>query len=74
MVISKKQIKDIKSRDEEIKNKTVTSFVANLIIKDQNPSNGKTRTGKIEFDRVVTKSFFNLVWKSIFDGAKKSTR
>lgn len=74
MLYNDLKIKLLKSKDEEIKNKTVTSFVANLIIKDQNPSNGKTRTGKIDFNRVVTKSFFNLVWKSIFDGAKKSTR
>ncbi len=74
MLYNDLKIKLLKSRDEEMKNKKLTSFVANIIIKDQNPSNGKTRTGKIDFNRVETKSFFNLVWKSIFDGAKNSTR
>ncbi len=64
----------LKSKDDAIKNKSVTSFIANIIIKDQNPSNNKTRTAKINFDRIMTKSFFNLVWKSLFDGAKKSLR
>ena len=68
------KIKLLKNEHEIIKNKSVTSFVANLLIIDQNPYNGKTRTGNIDFTRIKTKSFFNLVWKSIFDGAKKSTR
>lgn len=68
------KIKLLKNTEEEIKNKTVTSFLANIIIKDQNPSNGNIRTGKIAFERIITKSFFNLVWKSIFDGFKKSLR
>lgn len=68
------KIKLLKSKDDAIKNKNVTSFVANVLIKDQNPSNGKTRSANIYYDRVMTKSFFNLVWKSIFDGAKKSLR
>jgi hypothetical protein len=68
------KIKLLKNREEEIKNRSVSSFFANILIKDQNPSNGNTRTGKIAFDRVMTKSFFNIVWKSIFDGAKKSIR
>ena len=57
-----------------LKKKTVTSFVANLLIKDKNPSNGEPRKGNLSFDRVVTKTFFNLVWKSLFAGAKTSVR
>ncbi len=68
------KIKLLKSKDDDIKNKNVTSFIANVFIKDQNPANGNTRKAIINFDRVVTKSFFNLVWKSLFDGAKKSLR
>ena len=64
----------LKNTEEEIKKKSVTSFVANILIKDQNPSNGKTRTAQIEFNRIMNKSFFNLVWKSIFDGVKRSMR
>ena len=58
----------------QIKKKSITSFVANILIKDKNPSNGKTRKGNMAFDRVVTKTFFNLVWKSLFAGAKSSVR
>jgi len=68
------KIKLLKNSEKEIKNKNLSSFIANIIIKDQNPSNGKMRTGKIEFNRVMTKSFFNIVWKSLFDGFKKSIR
>ena len=68
------KIKLLENKDEKIQNKTVTSFVANILIKDQNPSNGKLRTATIEFKRIMSKSFFNLVWKSIFDGFKKSLR
>ena len=68
------KIKLLENKDEKITKKSVTSFVANVLVKDQNPSNGRTRTAQIAFDRIMTKSFFNLVWKSIFDGFKKSLR
>ena len=64
----------LQNKDDDIKKKTVTSFVANVFIKNQNPSNGTTRKAAISFDRIMTKSFFNLVWKSLFDGAKKSIK
>ena len=57
-----------------LKKKSVISFVANFLIKDRNPSNGVIRKGSMSFGRAVTKSFFNLVWKSIFAGAKTSVR
>lgn len=68
------KIKLLKNTGEEkpdIKTKGVTSFVANLFMKDQNPSNGKTRAAEIAFERDTQKSFFNLLWKSVFQGAKK---
>lgn len=64
----------LKNKDDDLKKKTLKSFVANIFIKNQNPSNGTTRKAAISFDRIMTKSFFNLVWKSIFDGAKKSIK
>ena len=57
-----------------LEKKGVTSLLANVLIKDKNPSGGKTRKGDLAFTRSVTKSFFNLVWKSIFAGAKTSLR
>lgn len=65
------KIELLKSADEELKKKGLASFIANLFTKDQNPSNGVTRTAKINYDRDISKSFFNLIWKSIFSGAKK---
>ena len=66
------KIKLLKNSEQGIKNKSLNSFIANILIKNQNPSNGNLRTGKIEFNRVMTTSFFNIVWKSLFDGFKKS--
>ncbi len=57
----------------ELKKKGVTSLVANLFIKDKNDA-ANPRRGDMGFKRVTTKTFFNLVWKSIFAGAKSSTR
>ena len=60
--------------DNKLKNKSVTSFVANIVILDNNPSKGVTRKSDLAFKRIITKTFFNLVWKSIFAGAKSATR
>ncbi len=48
------------------------SFFANIFTKDQNPSGGTTRVTKINLERDITKSFFNLLWKSIFAAAKRT--
>ena len=57
-----------------LQTKGVTSFAANLLIKDKNPAQAVTRKGKLDYKRTMSKSFFNLVWKSIFAGAKTSIR
>jgi hypothetical protein len=46
--------------------------LANVFIKNKNLINGNIRKGDMAFDRVINKSFFNLLWKSIFAGAKTS--
>ncbi len=66
-----KMLKNTGDDKPEIKTKTVTSFIANLIMKDANPSGGKARAAEIDFKRDTKKSFFNLLWKSIFQGTKK---
>ena len=74
LIYDKLKIKMLKNKGDDkpdIRTKTVTSFIANLIMKDANPSGGKTRAAAISFDRDTKKSFFNLLWKSIFQGAKK---
>lgn len=68
------KIRLLKNTGDTIKNKTALSLLANVLIKDQNPSGNNVRKGSMAFNRVMTKTFFNLVWKSIFAGAKSSTK
>lgn len=66
---------DVLKRDKdskEIKKKGLTSLIANIIMKNNNPDNGNLRKENSHFDRDVQKSFFNLVWKTIFTGMKKT--
>jgi hypothetical protein len=66
---------DVLKRDKdskEIKKKGLTSLVANIIVKNNNPDNGNLRKETPHFNRDVQKSFFNLVWKTIFTGMKKT--
>jgi hypothetical protein len=64
----------LKKDSSDTKKKDVQSFLANLLIKDKNPMNGETRVNEINQEREVNKSFFNLVWKSIFAAAKKTAQ
>ncbi|MGH2564920.1 MAG: hypothetical protein ACRDE5_10420, partial [Ginsengibacter sp.] len=57
---------------KEVKKKGLTSLVANVIVKNNNPNNGDLRKETPQYDRDVQKSFFNLVWKTIFTGMKKT--
>jgi hypothetical protein len=53
--------------------KHFTSFVSNLILKNANPGkNGEVRIGEVHHDRDMNRSFYNLVWKSIFEGVNKT--
>jgi hypothetical protein len=63
-----KQDKDHK----EFKRKGLVSLVANaLVIKDANPLSGENvRTANVSYTRDIKKSFFNLVWKTLFTGVK----
>ncbi|MEP7230262.1 MAG: hypothetical protein ABI691_08430 [Ginsengibacter sp.] len=66
---------DILKRDEEsggVKKKGLTSLLANIIVKNDNPRNGNLREESPHFDRDTRKSFFNLIWKTIFTGIKKT--
>lgn len=56
----------------DLEKRGLVSFFANIFTKDQNPSGGTTRIAKIDYERDVTKSFFNLLWKSIFAAAKRT--
>ncbi len=57
-----------------IKKKGLMSILSNALIKDANPQKDVIRTGEINWQRDVTKSFFNLVWKGVFSGIKKTVQ
>lgn len=55
--------------DGKYKPKKFASLLANAALKDDNPKKNKpARIAKVNYKRDVNKSFFNLVWKSIFTG------
>ncbi len=54
--------------------KDVMSFVANIFVRNKNPQNGETRKNDVYMERDVTKSFFYLIWKSVFAAAKKTVQ
>ena len=59
-----------KNDDGQVSKRGLMSLFANLIIKNENPHNGKLRNFDVQYDRDKNKSFFNLVWKTIFTGMK----
>ncbi len=65
----------LKRTDEgDLKNKDLVSAAANIFIKDKNTAGDNARKGNMSFKRVTTKTFFNLVWKSIFAGARSTVQ
>lgn len=58
----------------QLDDRDLLSIAANLFMKNKNLADGDPRKGDMAFKRVVTKSFFNLVWKSIFAGAKSTVK
>ena len=61
-----------KDKDDNLRKRSIVSLLANAIIKNQNPNNGKLRTLDVKYERERSKSFFSLVWKSIFTGLKST--
>lgn len=66
-------LKDVEAKGKKRK-KGLVSLIANLMaIHNENPSPGQPlRTAKPRFTRDPQKSFFNLVWKTIFTGIKET--
>ncbi len=53
--------------------KGLVSLAANILIKKSNPENGGgARVADVHFSRILNKSLFNLIWKSIFTGIKET--
>jgi hypothetical protein len=66
---------DILKRDKttkEIKKRGFLSMAANIILVNDNPGKQGLRKVNPVFERNIYKSFFNLVWKTIFTGMKKT--
>jgi len=59
-----------KGDEEELKKKGLLSLLANTLIKNDNINAANNKT--IQYERDVNKSFFNLVWKTVFMGAKNT--
>jgi hypothetical protein len=57
--------------DSGFKKKVLASFFANLVVKSSSPAAGPS-TEEIHFHRILNKSIFNLIWKTLFTGIKKS--
>jgi hypothetical protein len=62
----------LKNDGDKVKKKKLLSFIANtFILKSANPIKGKeVRVAYPTFKRDPTKSYFNLVWKTVFTGIK----
>jgi len=56
----------------QMNKKHLTSFISNIVLKNENPHNGETRIGEVHHERDMNRSFYNLVWKSIFEGINKT--
>ena len=58
---------------KKLDKKTLASFAANIIIKNDNPK-GKAdpRIANLHFDRDTNRSIFHLVWKSLFKGIRET--
>lgn len=53
--------------------KLIPTLLAGALVKKSNPGkNGDIRVADVHFDRNLNKSFFNLLWKSIFTGIKET--
>jgi hypothetical protein len=58
----------------QLKRKGLMSLFANVLaINDSNPpDNGKVKVVHTQYTRDPKKSFFNLVWKTLFTGIKET--
>jgi hypothetical protein len=66
---------DVLKRDKdtkEIRKRGLASLGANLLVKNDNPGPEGLREVNPEYDRNIYKSFFNLVWKTLFTGMKQT--
>jgi len=61
-------------KENKYDKKGLASLAANFIMKNSNPEGDKApRVADVHFNRILNKSFFNLIWKTIFTGVKETT-
>ncbi len=63
------------TKEKKLKEKKLVSLIANLVVKDANPGRkdkGMPRQEAIDYTRDTTRSFFNMIWKSIMTGVKQT--
>ena len=66
---------DVLKRDKntnKVKKRGMVSLAANLLVQNNNPGSAGLRSANPKYDRNIYKSFFNLVWKTIFTGMKET--
>lgn len=68
------KIEILRADTADTKRKNLQSLLANALMKNSNPQNGVTRSGEINYERDISKSFFNLLWKSIYSAVKKTVQ
>jgi hypothetical protein len=58
---------------DELDKKSLTSFLANLIVKNSNPKrNDPVRVAQVHLERDMNHSIFYLIWKAFFKGIKET--
>jgi len=61
------------SAENKLQKKKLASFVANMVVKNSNPLRRQpVRVETLEYKRDTNRSFFNLMWKSVYSGMKKT--
>jgi hypothetical protein len=57
----------------ETDKKFLMSFLANIVIKNDNPKNNEeARSAKLSHARDINRSIFNLCWKTLFEGIRET--
>ena len=66
-------VKLLKPTAEGLQSRGLLTVLANTIVKNNNPVKGKTPyLSKVSFNRDISTSIFNLIWKTILQGVKKT--
>ena len=56
--------------EDVLKKKRLLTILANTVVKNDNTNSSNSKN--VYYQRDITKSFFNLVWKTVFTGAKNT--